>query len=181
MELAQRARTVAHTGNATPTVLSVLAAREAVGHAMSGDRGAATSAMSEARRQLDHGRSAKDPLWVGFWTPADLAWHETHVALATGNRQLAEKSARFAFDSADADAFPRNHTLYAVGLGSVLTGLGRFDEAIHVTSGAVQRADTISGSQRVNADLRQAVTILGKQNYAPAHEFAGAARQLLAT
>ncbi|MGH3623999.1 MAG: hypothetical protein ACRDQ5_19785 [Sciscionella sp.] len=73
VELAQRARTVAHTGNATPTVLSVLAAREAVGHAMSGDRGAATSAMSEARRQLDHGRSADDPLWVGFWTPADLA------------------------------------------------------------------------------------------------------------
>jgi hypothetical protein len=63
----------------------------------------------------------------------------------------------------------------------VLTRLGQFDEAINVTDTAVQRAGLISGSQRVTADLRQTVTLLGKQSYAPAREFAGAARQLLTT
>jgi transcriptional regulator with XRE-family HTH domain len=180
VELTRAARAVADAGRQrTPTVLSVLAAREAVGHAQEGDHRAASAALSEARKQLDLGRSEQDPLWVRFWGPADLACHETRVALATGNKASAERSARSAFENANVETFPRNHTIYAVRLGSVLTQLGHYDEAISVTSEAVQRADLISGSYRINADLRQVVTMLGNQKYPAAREFAGAARRLL--
>ncbi|MGH3622786.1 MAG: helix-turn-helix domain-containing protein [Sciscionella sp.] len=179
VELVHAAR--AAVGRATPTVLSVLAAREAVGHAHAGDGAAAVSAINESRRHLDHGRSADDPPWVGFWGPADLAAHETDVALAARNGRLAERSARLALDSNNAERFPRNHTSYTERLGSVLTRLGQFDEAIHLTGDALQRANTITGSQRINTRLRQTVALLGQQKYAPAREFAKAARPLLPT
>jgi len=71
---------------------------------------------------------------------------------------------------------PRNHTLYSVRLGSVLTQLGQLDEAIAVTSDAVQRVATIRGSGRIVADLHRSVDLLEQQNYPPAHAFARAAR-----
>lgn len=182
VELARTARRVANAGPcATPAVLSVLAAREAVGHAKNADQKAATASINEARRQLDQGRSAEDPYWLSFWNAADLACHETRVAMATGNKKLAEQSARFAFDNADTDSFPRNRAIYAVRLGSVLAQLGQLDEAVQVTGEAVKRADLIRGSHRINADLQQTVALLGQQSYPPAREFAGAARKLLTT
>ncbi|MGH3913443.1 MAG: hypothetical protein ACRDTC_08535, partial [Pseudonocardiaceae bacterium] len=70
--LAQAARTSAKD-QATPTLLSLLAAREAIGHALHGDRAAAVSSVAEARRWLDHGRAGDEPFWLDFWGPADLA------------------------------------------------------------------------------------------------------------
>ncbi|MGH3888011.1 MAG: hypothetical protein ACRDSZ_15870 [Pseudonocardiaceae bacterium] len=79
----------------------------------------------------------------------------------------------------DVETFPRNHTLYTVRFGSILTQLGQFDEAIAVTSGAVQRVDAVGGSGRIVADLHRSVDLLGQQNYPSAQTFAGAARRLL--
>ncbi len=141
--LVQAARATAQD-RATPAVLSLLAAREAVGHARIGDRRAAVSSIAEARRRLDLGRRGDEPFWLDFWGPADLAWHETRVALALGLGKSAERAARAALMSADATAFPRNHTLYAVRLGTVLTRLGQLDEAMSVTSDALQQVNAVS-------------------------------------
>lgn len=176
--LAQAARSTAGE-DATPTLLSLLSAREAVGHARIGDRSAANSSLAEARRWLDHGRRGDEPLWLGFWGPADLAWHETRTALATGNGRSAELAARAALTSVDKDAFPRNHTLYTVRLGSVLTQLGQLDEAINITSEAIQGVYGVRGSRRVFSDLHRTVGLLEQQKYAPATTFAAAARRLL--
>ncbi|MGH3867371.1 MAG: hypothetical protein ACRDQ4_14765 [Pseudonocardiaceae bacterium] len=176
VDLVQASRTTAHD-QASPTLLSLLAAREAVGHAQSGDRGAAVTAISQARRWLDHGRRGDEPFWLDFWGPADLAWHETRVALVNRNGKSAEVAARAALASVNVEAFPRNHTLYTVGLASVLTQLGQLDEAISVTTDAMHQE--FRGSGRVIANLRRTVDLLGQQKYPPATTFATAARRLL--
>lgn len=180
VDLARAARAAAKDQH-TPTLLSLLAAREAVGHARSGDRVAAASAIAEARRWLDHGRRGDEPLWLGFWGAADLAWHETQAAAATGRTTLAETAARAALANVDAEAFPRNHALYAVRLGLVLTQVGQLDEAVSVTGYAFQRVDAVRGSRRIVSDLRRTVDLLGAQSYSPARTFADAARHLLPT
>ncbi|MGH4019674.1 MAG: hypothetical protein ACRDT0_10660, partial [Pseudonocardiaceae bacterium] len=175
--LTQAARTAAD--QATPVLLSLLAAREAIGHARSGDCTAAVSSIAEARRWLDQGRRGGEPFWLDFWGAADLAWHETRTALATGNGKLAEIAARTALTSVDAEVWPRNHTLYAVRLGSLLTRLGQLDEAIAVTGDAMRRVDAVRGSGRIVSDLHHTVDLLGQQNYPQARTFAAAARRLL--
>jgi hypothetical protein len=178
VDLAQAARAAAGD-QATPILLTLLSAREAVGHASNGDRSAATSAVAESRQWLDHGRRGDEPFWLDFWGPADLAGHETQVALATGNSKSAETAARRALASVDAEAFSRNHTSYVSHLGLVLIRRGQLDEAIAVTRDAVQQVDAVRGSGRIIARLNRTVDLLGQQNYPPAKTFATAARRLL--
>lgn len=103
VELVHAARAAAKDGQrSSPTLLSLFAAREAVGHAQTGDRVAAVSAMSQASRWLDHGRQQDELFWLDFWGPADLAWHETQMALAAGNGKSATRAARSALSNSDA-------------------------------------------------------------------------------
>jgi len=178
--LAEATRTAAGT-QAAPTLLSLISAREAVGHAHLGDRAAAGAAIAEARRQLDHGWRGDEIFWLAYWGPADLSWHETRVALTLGDGRLAEKAARAAVADADTERYPRNHALYTAGLGSVLTQVGRLDEAIAVTGDALRHVVTVGGSRRGFTDLRHTIDRLDHQHYAPARQFAVAARRLLPT
>lgn len=180
VELAQTATTVAKDGG-TPRLLSLLAAREAIGHAQAGDSSAAVSSVARARHWLDQGEQSDDPFWLGFYGSADLAWHETTAAVLMRKGKLAETSARVAVAKVDATSFPRNHVLLTARLGSVLTQVGQLDEAINVTSRAVHGAHTIRGSGRTVTDLRHTIDLLGRQNYPPAKSFATAAHRLLPT
>jgi hypothetical protein len=83
----------------------------AVGHAQTGDRSTAISDLAQSRQWLDHERRGNEPFWLDFWGLADLAWHETRVALAAKQGKAAEVAARTALASVDATSFPRNHTL----------------------------------------------------------------------
>ncbi|MGB8231240.1 MAG: helix-turn-helix transcriptional regulator [Pseudonocardiaceae bacterium] len=177
IQAARKAATRDQDGN--PLLLSLLAARQAIGHAQTGDRSTAISDLAHSRQWLDHGRRGDEPFWLDFWGLADLAWHETRVALATKQGQAAEVAARTALASVDATSFPRNHTLYAAGLGSILTQRGQLDEAINVTSQAVQGAHAVRGSGLAVSNLRHVVDQLGQQKYTPAKTFATAARRLL--
>lgn len=178
-DLARAARAAAGD-RATPTLLSVLAAREAVGLAQVRDATGANAALAEARRWLDVGRTGDEPLWLDFWSVADLACHETRVALSLGRARLAEAAARSALASADPHLFPRNHAIYTVRLASVLTHTGQLDEAMAVTGAAVEKAELLRGSRRISTDLRRTVDHLGRQPYAPAQDFAVAAQRILA-
>lgn len=177
--LADAAR-VAAGDAATPTLLSVLTAREAVGFAQSGDALRAKAALAESNRHFERRGGDGEPLWLQFWSPADLACHQTRVALALGHAGIAERSARDALTSADEERFPRNHAIYSARLGGVLAHVGQLDEAISVTSDAVKRVDQLSGSRRIVTDLTATVNHLGNRSYAPAQQFAKAARRLLA-
>lgn len=180
VDLVHAARTAAKEGQPpSPTLLSLLAAREAVGHAHIGDRAATVSAISQARQWLDHGRQGDEPFWLDFWGPANLARHETRVALATRNGKSAELAARAALASSDADSFPRNHVTYTVGLASILAQRRQLDEAISLTSDAIHGIQEVQGSGLIIADLHRTLDLLGQQKYAPAKNFARAARLLL--
>jgi transcriptional regulator with XRE-family HTH domain len=182
LELVHTARhTPNHDQSGNPVLLSLFAAREAVGHAQLGDRMAASTAMDQARQWLDYGRRGDESFWLSFCGPADLAMHETRVALATRQGGAAETAARTALASADAVSFPRNRTFYAANLGMILTQRGQFDEAISITSEAVQAVHTVRMSGLVIADLHRTVDLLGQQKYPPAKTFASAARRLLPT
>jgi transcriptional regulator with XRE-family HTH domain len=181
LELVHAAGKTVHDQDRNPLLLSLFAAREAVGHALLGDRRAATSAIGQAHQWLDYGRRGDEPFWLDFWGPADLAWHETRVALVAGQGKSAEVAARAALAAVDAAAFPRNHTLYAAGLGSVLAQRGQFDEAISVLSEAIQGVHAVCGSGLAVASLHRTVDLLGQQKYPPAKSFATAARRLLPT
>jgi transcriptional regulator with XRE-family HTH domain len=180
VELIHAARkTATRAQGEDPLLLSLLAAREAIGHAQTGDGSAATSAIVQAHQWLDHGRAGDEPFWLDFWGPADLAWHETRVAVVTKQGKPAEVAARTALASVDATSFPRNHTLYAASLGSILTQRGQLDEAISVTSQALQKAHAVRGSGLALSNLRHVVDLLEQQKYPPAKTFATAARRLL--
>ncbi|MGH3854671.1 MAG: helix-turn-helix domain-containing protein [Pseudonocardiaceae bacterium] len=179
VDLIQAARKTATRDQKKFPLLSLMAAREAFGHAQAGDRGAAVTALGQAHQWLDRGRRGDEPFWLDFWGPADLAWHETQVALATGQGKLAEAAGRAALDRVDAVLFPRNHTLYTAGLGVILAQRGQLDEAISVTTAAIQRVHAGWSSGRSVASLHRAVDVLGQQNYPPATTFAAAARRLL--
>lgn len=178
-DLARAARNVAGD-RATPVLLSLLSAREAVGLAQARDATAAAAAIADARCRLDRGRRGDEPLWLDFWNAADLACHETRVFLALGRDKAAESSARSALAAADQVAFPRNHTIYTVRLAAVLTQLGQLDEAIDVTTRAVRKVELLRGSRRIGSDLRRTVDLLGRQPYTPARTFAIAAQRLMA-
>ncbi|MBV9143751.1 MAG: helix-turn-helix transcriptional regulator [Pseudonocardiales bacterium] len=181
VELIQTARKTATQDQTHSRLLSLLAVREALGHAVVGDRRAAASAVDQAHQWLDRGRRGDEPLLLGFWGPANLAYQETRVALATRQGKAAEVAARTALATVDATASPRNHTLYAASLGAVLAQRGQVDEAISVTTKAIQGAPAVCGSGLVVASLHRTVDLLGQQKYPPATTFATAARRLLPT
>ncbi|MGH3722462.1 MAG: hypothetical protein ACRDRI_27240 [Pseudonocardiaceae bacterium] len=107
--------------------------------------GPLSPALGQAHQWPDRGRRGDEPFWLDFWDPADLAWHETSVALATGQGKSAEIAARTALASVDAVTFPRNHTLYVANLGSVLVQRGQLDEAISVRPAEIPPGDHLRG------------------------------------
>ncbi|MGH3550132.1 MAG: helix-turn-helix domain-containing protein [Pseudonocardiaceae bacterium] len=93
-------KTATREQGGNPLLQSLLAARQAIGHAQTGEHSAATSAIAQARQWLDHGPRGDEPFWLDFWGVADLAWHETRVALVTKQPRTAEITARAALASA---------------------------------------------------------------------------------
>ena len=179
VDLIQASRKTTTHDQANSPLLSLLAAREAIGHAQAGDRGAAVSAIGQAHQWLDRGRRGDEPFWLDFWDPACLAWYEARIALAMRQGKSAEVAGRTALASVDAVSFPRNRTHYAADLGLILAQRGQLDEAISVTSEAIQGVHAVGGSGLVVADLHRTVDLLGQQKYPPATTFAAAARRLL--
>jgi transcriptional regulator with XRE-family HTH domain len=170
------ARSATAVKSASPRMLSLLAAREGLGHAAAGNRAGTVAAMGRARRSLERGRS-DDPAWLEFWGPGDLAIHEMHAARLCGDLAGAERAGREAVACVDARAMPRNHAIYAAHLGSSLARVGKFDEAISV-SRDVLVGSVKNGSHRVQAELRQTARLLSASAYPPGRDFAATVERL---
>lgn len=144
IDLAQAAQRTA-TRAATPRLRSMLAAREALGHAGAGD---ATSTHAALRRARVHAETfhSDDPVWLAFYGPADLAAHEQRAALMLGDLAAAEDAARAAHALDDPVAYPRNATLGLIELADVLAQRRKIDESAAVaTQAAAAAADLDSG------------------------------------
>lgn len=152
-----RAALRAITPRSTPRLRSVLAAREALGHARLGDRAATADALRHADSELQHGERDDDPMWLDFWGPSDLASHVTQTARYLGDLSVAERSARDALAAVDPTIHPRNHAIYQARYAATLVEQRRIDEAIPVLTSAAFAAAQF-GSQRLVVDIQ---TIVG--------------------
>ena len=105
VELAQAAQETVRS-RPTPRLWSVLLAREARGHARTGDAHAAARTLQRATVQLDGEPHDDDPPWLEFWGEADLTCHEMFTATDIGDLAAAERAARIAVASADQTSIP---------------------------------------------------------------------------
>lgn len=166
---------------ASPRLLSLLAAREARGYARAGDRPAAIRALGTAASLLDrdpYGGDSEAP-WLRFYDPSDLFAHEGRVALMLGDLGRAETAERSALEQTDQTRYPRNHTISAARLGSVLVRNGKLDEGIAVSRPVVLRARTL-GSRRLERDILGTLKHLDqRRDYPPAQTFVDWSRRML--
>ncbi len=176
-EAVQLAQTAARQQDLTPRVRSLLAAREAVGHAAAGDAAAADHALALSMRLLEAGSHADDPPWIAFWGPEDFACHRSIAAASLGNLPVAERTGRVALDQARATGYRRNEVLYGVRVAMILARSRAVDEAIALARPAVT---THIESHRIRTDLRATVRLIGDhKTYRPAREFAAWANRLM--
>jgi hypothetical protein len=138
---------------ATPRLSSMLNAREAMGHAGTGDATSAHAALRRARQHVET-RHDDDPRWLSFYGPADFAAHECLIALALADSAAAEEAARTAHALGDPVTYPRNHALGLIKLADVLAQHHKVDE-----SAAVATQATIAAA---DLDCRRVTRLLGE-------------------
>ncbi|MDX6241991.1 MAG: hypothetical protein QOG10_6862 [Kribbellaceae bacterium] len=173
------ARTAAKAAGSsgTPTLRSLLAAREAMGHALLGDTKASAAAFGRAHRHLDASGQAEDPAWLSFYGPSDLAWHEMTAAQLSRQPKAAEHAANDAISYTDVATMPRNHAIYSASLGHILAAAGRYDEAIAVSRSVLQNP-ALAGSVRPVTKLQATAKLLAKTSYPAARNFAATVGKL---
>lgn len=180
VDLARAAQKAAGPSS-TPALRSLLAAREGVGHAVSGSQRASAESFRTARQWLDRMRDPDDePEWLAFWGPADLSWHEMTAARAAGKPSTAATAANTAISHADPETMPRNHAIYTASLGHTLAQAGRFDEAIAVSRDVLANPAT-KGSSRPVAELRATARVLSQSPYPQARSFGATVAKLTGT
>jgi hypothetical protein len=157
-EAADLASTAARVAAARPTprLVSLLAAREALGHALNGDIAATRRALDRAHTQLDHGRRDEDPSWLDFWGPSDLAGHTTRAARYLGDLLAAERGARGALATVDLTSHPRNYAIYQAHLAGILAEQRNVEEALPVLADAALHAASLN-SERLTSEIRTVV------------------------
>lgn len=128
-------------------LLSLLAAREAMGHGRAGDAAAAGRALARAEELLD---DADEPgqEWLEFWGPADFHCAVASVHLRLGQPDVAERECRRALD-ATPERYTRNRVGYGAQLAQVLAVKGSVVEAASVA----MSVSSDVGSGRVAARL----------------------------
>lgn len=179
VDLAQAAQKAAG-GSATPALRSLLAAREGIGHAVSGDQRASAGSFQIARQWLDRTDDQNEPEWLAFWGPADLSWHEMTAARAAGKPAVAANAANTAISHADPETMPRNHAIYSASLSHTLAQAGRFDEAIAVSRDVLANP-AIKGSSRPVAELQATARVLSRSAYPQARSFGATVAKLTGT
>lgn len=165
--------------NGTPRLMSLLAAREALGQANAGAKAAACTALRTARRHLERDGSADEPEWLDFWGDADLASHESRVAWLAGDRRASIRARRDAVAAAD-PRLGRNVALYTAVLGTLLTRNGELEEAITVSTPVVARSREFGSRRIVDAVNDTRRLLAAHRDYRPAREFVDWSGQILA-
>lgn len=134
VELAQAAQRVANA-EGSARLLSLLASREARGHALAGDAQASGVALARAESLLEED-DGSGPEWLAFWGPADF-----HCAVGSAHMDLgAARAAERAFRSAIAvtpEHYARNRALYGGYLAEAFIAQGAIEEAADAATSAM--------------------------------------------
>jgi tetratricopeptide (TPR) repeat protein len=130
---------------------SLLAAREAGGWALLGDRAATHEALTAARDLFARGAADEGPEWMSFYGEAELTGLEAQCWAALGEHRRAAECARGAVLLQDPH-FARNTALFTAELAANLAAAGRPDEAAVAGGRALALLDAVR-SARVRAML----------------------------
>ncbi|MEU2558803.1 tetratricopeptide repeat protein [Streptomyces longispororuber] len=141
------ARAARHLGSSR--LLSLIALREAGGWAGLGDRGGCERALARAHALFDQGPDGRDPEWMSFYGPAEVAGLEAQCWSALGHWERAARHAHRAVDVAVARTpqFTRNIALYTAELADDLARAGRPDEAAAAGQRVLALLDEVQSSR----------------------------------
>jgi len=135
----------------SPRLHALIAAREAVARAASGDGGGFHVAILRAWREMDREIREDDPAWLGFVRPAEIAVQE-----AKGRIFLGEQGADAMYGDSlrDAELSLRNRANYQAQLAAVLAGDGDVAQAVSEASAVLAVLDGVVSSPRTLTQLR---------------------------
>jgi hypothetical protein len=144
---------------ASPATRAAFLAVEARAHARLKDEKAATAALTAAEIALSSSRTADEPAWIGYFTPADLEDETAHCMHDLGLHDQAQRIVR----AAVADLDPSRVRRLAIDTALLATSLaesGQVEEACAVGREAVAhagRTQSVRTKLRIN-DMRQALS-----------------------
>jgi hypothetical protein len=168
LELARAAQERATRLN-SPTLRSIIAAREARALSLMNDGRGAGQRMSEAIRLVDRGRAGRPaPQWAAFHGHAELDYSQGLLYTELGHHGAAVQFLRAALDHQDR-TYGRNRALYRLTLASGLVKSGDVDEgAAHAVESLEHLEEVESG--RVTRRLREVTELLREHDAGPARQ-----------
>ncbi|MDD9383098.1 hypothetical protein M8Z33_41930 [Streptomyces sp. ZAF1911] len=134
---------------APPSLLSILATREARALAMLGDSASARSTLANAARLYEQDRGSRPaPDWTLFHGPAELASAQAELFTAAGHHSAAVSWLRRSLARQES-TYARNEALQRAGLAGALARSGEADEAAHhIEQGEALLTEVSSGRAR---------------------------------
>lgn len=143
----------------SPTVQSLIAAREARALALMGDSKAAGRRMADAIRLIDRdGRGRPAPEWTSFHGPAELDYFQGLLYSDLGHHHAGAHFLRAALAHHDS-IYGRNRALYRLTAADILLKAGEAEEAAACAMEGVQHLDEVE-SGRVTRKLDSVTTSL---------------------
>ncbi|MCX4546744.1 hypothetical protein [Streptomyces sp. NBC_01565] len=134
---------------APPSLLSILATREARALAMLGDSASARSTLANAARLYEKDRGSRPaPDWTLFHGPAELASAQAELFTAAGHHRAAVSWLRRSLERQET-TYARNEALQRAGLAGALARSGEAEEAAHhLEQGEALLTEVSSGRAR---------------------------------
>ncbi|MGP3636868.1 hypothetical protein ACTU45_26520 [Streptomyces sp. 24-1644] len=134
---------------APPSLLSILATREARALAMLGDSASARSTLANSARLYEKDRGSRPaPDWTLFHGPAELAAAQAELFTAAGHHRAAVSWLRRSLERQET-TYARNEVLQRAGLAGALARSGEAEEAAHhIEQGEALLTEVSSGRAR---------------------------------
>ncbi|MGH3897089.1 MAG: hypothetical protein ACRDTA_02325 [Pseudonocardiaceae bacterium] len=137
----------------SPRLHALLAGRQAIAHAATGDRNGFDTAIIRAKREIDRTGSAEDEAtWLRFVTASEITVHEAKGRSYLGDLDTA--SALYRASLEEPDLSPRNRVNYHAQLAGTLAARGDAAEAIFEGLAVLPALEGLVASPRTVAELR---------------------------
>ncbi|HZR48429.1 MAG TPA: helix-turn-helix transcriptional regulator [Streptosporangiaceae bacterium] len=144
----------------SPRLHALIAAREALASAATGDAAGFKSAITRAWRELDRDQPDDDPPWLAFAGPAEIAVQEAK------GRALLGSSAFYQNDLCDTGLSPRNAAIYQAQHAADLAVHGDLDQAVSEAAVVLDALEGPVASPRTLVRLRPVREAAGPAGFA---------------
>jgi hypothetical protein len=140
--------------DASPRLHALLAGREAIAHAATGDSHGFDAAIIRAKREIDRTGSAEDEaIWLRFATASEITVHEAKGRSYLGDLDTASTLYRASLH--EPGLSPRNRANYHAQLAATLAARGDAAEAISEGLTVLPALESQVASPRTIAELRR--------------------------